>query len=327
MRSTKLLSLTKRILGLDPVPVPPDVFALGTQRLRYGHFHRNGGGVELTSYRETEIGPEHFAAGPLGGQMHDPETVRALLGTLQESLEEPITEASIVLPDAWLRLAFVESDELPKGATARDEVLRWKLQRIVPFRVEDLRLQGVESAYEPTNGHNRRILIGFGIEGLLAQLEGVFADRGIHLGLITNNSLSCLSAARDALRDVELGAVVFVSKAGYSLVFALRGEPVLQRFKALPQLPEDELPAQLVTRDLKLTKVFLQEQVTEVALGRVLFVSPPQIESRWLDWLSEAFELPAHALKLEHFPVTVSTHQSTVHEIGPLFGVARMEVR
>ena len=33
---------------------------------------------------------------------------------------------------------FIETAELPKAAQLRDEVLRWKLKRLVPFRVEDL---------------------------------------------------------------------------------------------------------------------------------------------------------------------------------------------
>ncbi len=327
MRSTKLLSLTRHLLGLNPVPVPPDVFALDAHSLRYGHFHRNGGGVELETYRVTEVEKDLFAAGPLGGPMHDPEVLRSLLSALQDSLEQPITEASIVLPDAWMRLAFVEAEDLPRGSKAREEILRWKLQRMVPFQVEELRLQGIEAEEVANNGTIRRFLIGFALEKLLRQLEGAFADRGIQLGLITNDSLGCLSAAGDALRDVELGAVTYVSGAGYSLMFVLRGEPILQRFKALPQLADDGPPAQLVKRDLKLTELYLREQLTTHSLGRVLLVSPPEIEDRWLGWLSEAFDQPAHSLKREHVPVTLPKAVSSIHDIGPLFGAARMEVR
>lgn len=327
MRSTKLLSLTRRFLGLNPVPVPPHVFALDSRRLRYAHFHRNGGGVELTNYRVTDVDNDLFATGPLGGSMHDPEVLRSLLASLQDSLEEPIAEASIVLPDAWLRLAFVEAEDLPKGSTSRDEMLRWKLQRMVPFRVEELRLEGVNAAEVPNNGSIRRLLIGFALDGLLRQLEAAFAARGIHLGLVTNDSLGCLSAARDALRDVELGAVAVVSEAGYSLIFVLRGEPILQRFKALPQLAGDEPPAGLVQKDLQLTEIYLREQLTQLTLGRVLLVSPPEIEARWVDWLSESFNQPAHVLRPEHVPLALPATSPSIHELGPLFGVARMEVR
>ncbi len=327
MRSTKLLSLTKRFLGFKPVPVPPHVFALDSHRLRYARFHRNGGGLELTDYRTSDVDAELFAAGPLGGPMHDPELLRSLLSSLQGSLEGPISEASMVLPDAWLRLAFVEAEDLPKGSTARDEILRWKLQRMVPFRVEELRLEGVDAAEIPINGTIRRLLIGFALDTLLRQLEEAFAARGIHLGLVTNDSLGFLSAARDALRDVELGAVTVVSEAGYSLIFVLRGEPILQRFKALPQLAGDEPPVGLVQKDLKLTEIYLREQLTQSTLGRVLLVSPPEIEDRWVDWLSESFNQPAHVLRPEHIPLALPATSPSIHEFGPLFGVARMEVQ
>lgn len=319
--------MTRHLFGLDPVPVPPHVFALDAHELRYGWFRGDGGELELARYRATRVEKDMFASGPVGGPMHDPEELRMLLSALQESLAEPITEASIVLPDAWLRVAFVEAEDLPRSSRARDEILRWKLQRIVPFRVEELRLAGVDAAEITNNGSTPRILIAFALEALLRQLEGAFEARGIHLGLITNESLACLSAGRDALRDVELGAIVVVTEAGYSLVFVLRDEPILQRFKALPQLAGDEPSAQLIQRDLKLTEVYLREQLTQLAIGRVVLAAPPEIEERWLEWLSDGFGLPAHPLRPEHLGVTLSSARPAMHELGPLAGVARMEVQ
>ena len=327
MRSTKLLSLTRRLFGFDPVAVPPHVFALDANSLRYGRFVRQGSQVELEDFYSAEIESDLFASGPLGGAMHDPEMLRSLLTALQESQEEPITAASMVLPDAWLRLAFVEAEDLPRSSSAQEEILRWKLQRIVPFRVEELRVAGIGAAEIPNNGSTRRLLIGFALEGLLSQLETAFAARGIRLGLIINESLSFLSAARDALRDVELGAVVLVGKTGYSLMFVLRGEPILQRFKALPQLTDDEPSARLVERDLRLTEIFLREQLIDTPLGRVLLISPPEIEDRWLTWLPEAFEQPAHALRAQHLALTTTSASPPIHELGSLFGAARMEIQ
>ncbi|MEJ2085417.1 MAG: hypothetical protein P8Y44_07030 [Acidobacteriota bacterium] len=319
--------MTKRLFGLDPVPLPPHVFALDGHSLRYGRFVREGNQAVLDAYQVADVESDLFASGPLGGSMHDPEVLRSLLTSLQESQAEPITEASLVLPDAWLRLAFVEAEDLPRSSSAQEEILRWKLQRIVPFRVEELRVEGIGAAEIPNNGSLRRLLIGFALEGLLSQLESAFAARGIRLGLVTNESLSCLSAARHALSDVELGAVVLVGKTGYSLIFVLRGEPILQRFKALPQLADDEPSAHLVQRDLRLTELFLREQLTDKSLGRVLLVSPPEIEDRWLGWLAEAFEQPAHAMRAQHLALSVETSSPPINELGPLFGVARMEIQ
>ena len=309
------------------MPVPPHVFALDAHHLRYGRFRVQGGELELADYRANKVDKDLFAPGPVGGPMHDPEELRMLLSALQESLPEPIVEASMVLPDAWLRLAFVEAEGLPRSTRARDEILRWKLQRMVPFRVEELRLDGVEAAEITDNGSTPRLLIAFALEALLRQLESAFEARGIHLGLVTNESLACLSAGRDALRDVELGAIVVVSESGYSLVFVLRGKPVMQRFKALPQLAGDEPSAQLINRDLRLTEVYLREQLTQVALGRVVLVAPPSIEDRWLEWLNETFGLPAHALRAEHLGVTLPSARPAMHELGSLVGAARMEVQ
>ena len=309
------------------MPVPPFVFAVDEARLRYARFEPGGAGFELANYSSVELDPELFAVGPVGGPIHDPERFRAALTELLDGVDETVTDASLILPDPWLRIALVDSDELPRRADAREEVLKWKLQRTVPFRVEELRVRGKTSRAGSWQESSNRVLLGFGLESLLRQLEGVFDDRGIHLGFISSESLSLLTAVQHVFRDVELGAVAFVCARGYSLTFVLRGEPVLHRFKALPQMAGDEPPAQLVDRDLNLTGMYLRDQFPDAEIGRLLLVGPEELEDRWLAWLAHGFDLPAHAVRLEHLPLSMGSENLPLYEIATLLGAARQEVR
>ena len=306
--------------------VPPYVFAVDENRLRYGRFERTGAGFELVDYQVVHLDPDLFAAGPLGGPIHDPERFRAVIADLQERIADEITEGSLILPDPWLRIALVENDEIPGKGEAREDVLKWKLQRLVPFRVEELRVRGTSHKTRSWQRSSHRTLLGFGLESLLRQLEGVFEDRGIHLGSISSESLTLLSAVRDILRDVELGAVAFVSARGYSLTFVLRGEPILHRFKALPQLAGDEPPPQLVGRDLKLTQMYLRDQFPAVEIGRLLLIGPSAIEERWLGWLASGFDRPAHVVRVEHLPLSSAGTEVPLHEVATMLGAARQEV-
>lgn len=307
--------------------MPPFVFAADESRLRYARFEPSGAGFELANYQSVDLEPDLFATGPVGGPIHDPERFRTALSELLDGVGETVIEGNLILPDPWLRIALVESEQLPRKAEAREEILKWKLQRIVPFRVEELRVRGAASRPRARQESAGRVLLGFGLESLLRQMEGVFEDRGIHLGSISSESLTLLSALRDAMRDVELGAVAFVSARGYSLTFVLRGEPVLHRFKALPQLAGDEPPRQLVDRDLNLTGMYLRDQFPDAEIGRLLLVGPDEIEDRWLAWLSDGFGLPAHPVRVENLPLGMGGRDLPLYEVATLLGAARQEVQ
>ena len=326
MRSTRLPSWTEKLLGIEPLPVPPFVFAVDESRLRFARFEPGSAGHDLAIYNSIDLEPDLFAAGPVGGPIHDPERFRTALGELLKGIDASVDQGCLILPDPWLRIAVVESEELPRKAEDREEVLKWKLQRIVPFRVEELRVRGTTSRPRFRQGEADRVLLGFGLESLLTQLEGVFQNRGIHLGYISSESLTLLASVQHALRDVELGAVAFVTARGYSLTFVLRGEPVLHRFKALPQLAGDEPPRQLVDRDLNLTGMYLRDQFPGAQVGRLLLVAPEAIETRWLEWLSSGFGLPAHAVRREHLPLSTGPWDIPLNEVVSMLGAARQEM-
>lgn len=308
------------------MPVPPAVFFLDETELRFARFERHSVGYELADYRVVALDPDLFATGPVGGPIHDPERFRSAVAELQGEINGEINEGSLILPDPWLRIALVESEDLPRQGEAREEVLKWKLQRTVPFRVEELRVRGTRTSTGSRASSGGRVLLGFGLESLLRQLEGVFQARGIHLGYISSESLTLLSAVRDVLEGVELGAVAYVSPRGYSLTFVLHGDPVLHRFKALPQTAGDEPPLQLVDRDLNLTKMYLQDQFPGGEIGRLLLIGPREIEERWLGWLAGGFGLPAHPLRLENLPLSMAGTEVPLCEVATLLGAAMQEV-
>lgn len=338
MRSTKSPSWTEhplpgwlaRLAGLGPLPVPPQVFALERRRLRYAGFAREGDEVRLLEYRERELPADLFAEGRLGGPLRDAERLRVLgdeIGALVADLSGPLREAGLVLPDAWLRLAFTEVSELPRGGPARDEVLRWKLRRLVPFRVEDLRVAGSEVEPLPGQEEPRRLLLGFALEQLLAQLEESFAAHGVRLGQISNASLALLHALRRPAVDGGGGvleALALVDRDGHCLLFARGGEPVLHRYKADGAGAEGR--GRLVVRDLRLTRSFLEENVPGAEVRQALLLAPPELEESWREWLAEGLGRPVAALGREHVRLAGDAGAGW-RETAALVGAACVEVR
>ena len=313
------------------MPAPPHVFTVGPGRLRYGQFVRERGGYRFRSWREAALPADAFHAGLLGGPLRDPAAFQARVGEVVAGIQGGVREASLVVPDAWLRVTFTEATDVPKQAEARDEVLRWKLRRLVPFRVDELRVSAVEVAPLPVQEEPRRLLLGFGIEQLLAQLEDAFAAHGVRIGRITNSSLALLSSlAVPEIRDSGgFSALVLVEEEGYALIFVRGGEPVLHRYKAFGggTLPESAQTG-FVTRDLKLTRNFLDENFPGSPLGSVLLVAPAEVEALWVERLQEGLGQPAAPLDGRHLPSLRSEDPVAPawRELAPMLGAARQEV-
>ncbi len=306
--------------------MPPHVFALDFDYLRYGHFARDEQGVELREYHSVELTAELFNRAALGATLREPAPFRERLRALIERISTPVAEASLVLPDAWFRISFTEVGELPRSHRAREEVLRWKLRRLVPFRVEDLRLSAAE--VEPLAGQEepKRAILGFALDLLVRQLEEAFAAEGVRIGQISNRSLSLLPALKEVLAGLELGLVAQVLEDGYSIVFTRRGEPVLHRHKLLEKSAPPSFRERVVLRDLRLTRNFLREQLGGASPGRVVLAAAREGEEVWAGWLEEIFERPAELLSREWGFLEERAPDVPAHEIAPMLGAACREV-
>lgn len=279
---------------------PPHAFACSEGALAFASFGRDEGGLVLEDYRREPLDPDTFQHGLLGGPPRDPAAFAERVKGFVSGLGAGIRDASLVVPDAWLRTAFAEMTEVPANGAAREEVLRWKLKRLVPFRVDELRVRAVEVTPLAGQEEPRRLLLGFGLESLLGQVERAFAGAGVELGRISNHGLSALGALAPGGADggePALHGLVLAAETHYSVVFARRTpdggeEPVLHRFKTFSRdLPGDARAAS-VRRDSRLTRNFLEEHFPGVGLAGVVLAAPEAEAGAWAEWLEEGFGHP-----------------------------------
>jgi len=289
--------------------------------VRYARLAVAGDSVEIMEYHERLLAPEIFSDGPLGGTIREVHRLREVVGEVCELASGPITEASLVVPDDWLRVSFAELDGLPDNADERQTMILWKLKRLVPFRVEDLRVTHLEVERLPTQEEEHRILVGFGIESLLRQFEELFTERGVRIGRITNESLSLLGALPEAPDD-RVRALAVVTDSGYTIVMSRAELPVLYRYKSLGA----SVGERRVVRDLGLSRMFLAEQLADAPLQGIGLLAPEERFGDWGSWLEEAFEsavvdVNAYELGVADLPAGVQWQR-----IAPMIGAVRQEV-
>ena len=231
-------------------------------------------------------------------------------------------EASLVLPDRWLRLLFTEL-EPELGTKPDDDVLRFKLKRLVPFRVDELRLRaGVVPSFPGQEGS--RLLYAFGVEQLLRDLETAFESRGVRIGQIASRTLYLVSLLRESERRSVL--VVNLEGDGYSLGYLADSVPYVFRYRAASVDLADPGQAAQVAQDLRILIGFIGEHLPQHGIEEALVCGPPQAAEPWVDLLRGRFELPSRPLEARDLPAALPGGQVAWHQAAPLVAAATREV-
>jgi len=335
VKSTKLRSSIERLLGAGPRAVPPHAFACSATALTYARFEREGGGLVLARHHSEALPADTFQHGLLGGPPREPRSFEERVAGFVESLGGGVEAASLVVPDGWLRTAFAEVAELPSDSRGRDEVLRWKLKRLVPFRVDELRVRAAEVTTIAGQDEPRRLLLGFGLDGLFSHLERAFAGAGVRIGRIANEGLSAIGALAPEVRGDgarSLVGMLLGSDGGYTLVVVRGDEPVLHRFKGFSDALPEDARASSVIRDLRLTATFLEEHYPDLPLERLVLAASDDSTARWSRWIEEGGFARVELLGREQtVPLRVGAgvtigSAALEHELLPLVGAVCQEV-
>lgn len=326
MRSTRLPSWIERILGIDPVPAPPHVFTLDGDpvQLRYGSFHRGAQGYVFEESRAQELLPDTLGEGPMGAPLQEPKVFADDVLRLVNSIEANLTEATLVLPDEWLRLIFIELQELPKKSNDRLDVLRLNLKPLVPIRIEDLRLSATVVDPFPGQEGAVRMLVGFALDRLLDQIEDAFAEAGVVIGRVTNTSLALLESLKHNLDSDDMAVLLTVLPRAYTVTYMLDGQPVLYRYKPLGEAERFDRTG--VNRDLRLTANFMAQHFPDRPPRRFFLAAGADVEAQWLEWTHDLLDIAPEPLSFDHFLLTRTQVGPTWIETAPLLGAASLEV-
>lgn len=310
------------------------MFLLDERELVLAHFVRQSGPTpELQAVRRRELPADTFQDGALGGPLREPAQFHDVVAELQQAADTatggPVRAAALVLPDRWLRLTFAELEDVPRNPKLREEALRFKLRKQVPFRVEELRVSGARTG--DGDGESTRFLVAFGVERVLAQIEDSFRRAGIHIGMVTNASLGAAHGIRQMQDDTGAFLLLIAHRDGYSLLAHTEDGPALYRYKTFdPALPPADA-SRLAVRELRLTRSFIEERsLFGAGAGlpeHVLMLAAEASRATWRERLEEALGLPARVFD----DTTISGNGSEAGELDldralPMLG-ASLSVR
>ena len=197
------------------------------------------------------------------------------LAELFESTGTRPGKLSMVIPDNLAKITLVTLPERPANATQLDELVRAKMRRAVPFRLEDASL-----SYQlfPSEGREVSVLVILVHRALIDQLEAAVRSIGGRPGLIdlaTPNLLNLMRGEMERLSSLgsEPKDVALLNCAAryFSLVIVRRGRVIFFRCKTFNHTEDGVVvPNGTLAREVGNSFSYYREKLAGEGIGHLL---------------------------------------------------------
>lgn len=257
---------------LFATPYPQHAFVLDRSGLAYGRLSRKRDAFERTE--QAGISGDWYSLGPIGLLQVDRDAMSAALASLRDKLDRRPARASLVIPNGWVRTVSVDVGTVPRNRQEAEDVIRWRLKKLLPCRPEDVRLD-----YLPSAADDGRVMVVLALDRPLSLVEDAFDSAGVHLGRVVPSVL----ALTVLLPDVGAPRLLAVAEEGsLALVGILEGDVRLLRNKGLPR--DEQRLAPLVARELGQTVEYLRRQGGQEVLEVYLASTSPAATAAVTEW-------------------------------------------
>ena len=211
---------------------------------------------------------------------------------------------SVALPDITARSLVITLESKPEGRRELEEVLNWKIERVVAMQANELRVS--RQRISPAAGQER-YLVTVAREEVIAQYEALFSSAGWKTGLLLPRHLG---EAQWLMWDGAPGDKLLISanRSGFTSLIARNGEPVLVRTHVCePDARADELHRfALYYRD-RIAGNLSSGLTSLLVLGnfdineaRNAISDATDSDPMPLDLQGFGFDLPGEAIRFEH---------------------------
>jgi hypothetical protein len=262
------LALSRALLR---TPSPQHAFALCPDLLIAARRSRRRDRLE--SVQKSALAPGWYQLGPVGVLQVDRQPLADAVAAVALRLGGPPARAGLVVPDSWVRSLVLDFESVPRRREEAEEVVRWRLKRVLPCRPEEVRLDFVPA------GTEGRLLVTLALDKPLAVVEDVFLQAGTQIGVIEP-----VMQALTPLLPAD-GSPVLLAVAGgqdLDLLLAGDGRVRLVRHKTLPD--SDTRGVGFLLNELSRTVAHARDQEDLPRLEVWLAASDPAFLDAAAEW-------------------------------------------
>ncbi len=282
-----LEAILTRVKRLDPEVLlefrpayPPVAIEIDRGQLTLVRVKRRGRMRPILEAHRVQPAPEHA----VGATIFRPNlgSVEEMTGQARELFEKSATKpgkVSLILPDNLAKVSIVSLPERPATRKQLREMLRFKLRRSVPFRLEDA---VISSWALPGVGSEMHLLVAVMLRSVVEQYEAAFSAIGARPGLVDLCTPSLFNLVRpDLEKAVAEGsdtALLNSTRNYFTLMIVRADRVVFFRCKTYAAGEEEDPSGRLAVmgRELTSSLSYYEQKLSGAGIGTVFVraVSP-----------------------------------------------------
>jgi type IV pilus assembly protein PilM len=260
------------LLDLRPA-YPPVAVEIDRGQLTLVRVKRRGRALPILDAFRIQAAPEHTVGTtifrPNLGSLD--EMARQARELFERSATKP-GRVSLILPDNLAKVSIVTLPERPATRKQLREMLRFKLRRSVPFRLEDAT---ISSFALPGTGPELHLLVAVMMRSVVEQYEAAFEAAGARPGLVELCTPSLFNLVRPELaKAVAAGsdaALLNCTRNYFTLMIVRADRVVFYRCKTYAGGEEDDASGRLsvMGRELASSLSYYTEKLAGGGVGTV----------------------------------------------------------
>ncbi len=207
-------------------------------------------GLALDSYTARVLGAGSLLPRLTEPNLSNPDAVRQAVTDALNTVGSRSRDVVAILPDASVRVSLLDFDTLPEKRQEADEMVRFRVDKAVPFQIGDA---SISYDVSRANGHVR-VVAATVLNSVLAEYEGIFRALGYQPGVVIPSTLAALGN----VDGPEATLVIKSDSATTTLSIVAGGELLL--FRTLENPGAIPPTADQLVPDVHASLVFFQDK-------------------------------------------------------------------
>jgi type IV pilus assembly protein PilM len=220
---------------------------IAPDRVLAGRVAENGGIVEMCA--SHELAPGSVVPDLIEANLRERTSVYETIRETLESVGGRSRDVVAVLPDAAVRVALLDFEELPPNREEAEGVVRFRLKKSLPFDVDKAKVS--YQAQPSTNGV--RVIAAVALSSVVEDYEAAFREAGYSPGIVLPSMLAALGAA-----DAQRPTLVVKVDARTTSIAILENEQLLL-FRTLENTRGVTITGEQLAEEVYPSVVFFQD--------------------------------------------------------------------
>ncbi|MBI3264617.1 MAG: pilus assembly protein PilM [Acidobacteria bacterium] len=156
--------------------------------------------------------------------VHDQAVAAAALQRVFQTLDVRPSRIALLVPDPVAKVSLIRFDNVPARTDDLDQLIRFRVRKSAPFRVEDAQMTYARGARLPEGG--QEYVVALARRDVITEYEALSAAAGAHAGIVDLASFNVINAVLASTPPGGDWLLVHI-RPDYSSVAILRGGHLL----------------------------------------------------------------------------------------------------